>query len=165
MRGRSLSVVVGGTALGRARWRAAALTLMAAWLLLAGDAHAAKACFGTGERLHHVASVYATDAAGRELYLARKLTSWCFFFPYWLRDDGYVLGITDDRSTYLPMPEGEALARMQRLGWLPNPLPPWDPGLTMLVFEGYYFWLAAPFIAFLGVIGARRARLAGRRGG
>jgi hypothetical protein len=128
----------------------AGLVLLALLILASSPAQARKACLGKGERLHRVADVYLTDERRRELYLARKITIWCFLLPFNQRDDGFVLGVVDEHSAYYPLPPQPELKRLQQTGMLPNPLPAWEQDFLSIAIEGYAMWtIMLPATLFL----------------
>jgi len=131
----------------RSRWFCSlALALCSLWL---APAHAAL-MFGASESIRFVANITLPGASGERLYLARKITQQSFLLPYSIQDDGYVIGISGESKKYYPMPQGERLEALQRAGYLPRPLPPYELQPLDLVF-GYSLWI---FLLGCAVYGA-----------
>ena len=117
-------------------------------VVMCPSASAAKFCFGEGERIVHMVGTPMVSPDGVRLWLARKLTTSCFLFPYNQRDDGYVLAPGGKTDRYFPFPDAEEVARLQSAGSLPSPLPSWEPGFWHLVFDAYLLWF---FLLALGL--------------
>jgi hypothetical protein len=131
----------------RSRWLSLlALALCGLWL---APAHAALK-FGASENIRFVANITLAGPSGERLYLARKITQQSFLLPYSIQDDGYVIGISGESKKYYPLPQGERLEALQKAGYLPRPLPPYELEPLDLVF-GYSLWI---FLLGCAVYGA-----------
>ncbi|MFZ6873280.1 DUF6585 family protein [Undibacterium sp. Di27W] len=97
----------------------------------------------SGVRTQHeidwVADTRAQVNEGEALYLGRHLRSEVFFLPYYIADEGYVLGVKGSRTDYHPLPP-ERVAELQASGMLPNPLPDYHLRLIDLAI-GNALWL------------------------
>lgn len=66
----------------------------------AAPAHAAKMMFGDQEYLEKIQDVAIKGQNGEALYLGYKYTHHAFVAPYYVSDDGYILGVVDKKSYY-----------------------------------------------------------------
>jgi hypothetical protein len=57
----------------------------------------------------------------------------------YLENDGHVLGIKGDDKHYYNLPPAKELERLQRMGVLPNPLPPYRRDFADYAY-GYLAW-------------------------
>ena len=136
--------------------RAFGIALAVGLLLVSAPSHAKKACFGEKERLQVMADTGLKNAEGAPLVLSHKLTTHCFLVPYWQTDDGYVLGIKEDKNTYYPLPEPEKLKALQAEGLVPSPFPVWKRGIFDWL-EGYLvWWCLLGFVVYRGFVKTRR---------
>lgn len=107
-------------------------------LLLAGPAQAAR--FGTDESIHRIEDVKLKGAKDEPLYLGYVTRIRWFGGGIYVEDGGYVLGVQGNSKRFYPMPEGEALKRFQRDGFLPDPLPKYSLSFFDYLF-GYSLWI------------------------
>jgi tetratricopeptide (TPR) repeat protein len=116
------------------------LTLVCAVLFLATaqPAHAAKVMFGTQDTLEKIQDVTIKGPKGEKLYLGYKFSTHSFVAPYWLSDEGYILGI-DGVKSYFKLSD-EQIKNFQASGALPNPLPPYEIGFFHYAF-GNLAWI------------------------
>lgn len=125
-------------------------------LLASSPSYAGKACFGKGESLKVVADTGLKSPDGATLVLAHKVTKHCFLVPYWLSDDGFVLGVKGNDKAYYPLPDPEKLNALQAEGLVPNPFPNWKRSIGDWI-EGYFlWWLSLGFMIYLGYKKARK---------
>jgi tetratricopeptide (TPR) repeat protein len=128
--------------------RAALIVLTAAIGIGATPAHAAKLHFGTQEYLRKIEDTEAKGAKGEALYLGHKYSFHSFLLPYWMTDDGYILGIRDEHSSYYRLDEAN-IKSLQARSLLPSPLPPYE--LSWIDYAmGHSLWLA--LAAIVGLI-------------
>ncbi len=104
--------------------------------------------FGTDEDLHLIQDVTLTGAKQEALYLGYMTRSKYFLLGMYVEDAGYVLGVKGEGKRYYEMPKGEDLARFQRAGHLPNPLPPYKLGFFDYLV-GYSLWWASALVVGL----------------
>lgn len=114
--------------------------IMASTMALAATApaHAAKMMFGNQEYLEKIQDVDIKGSKGEALYLGYKYTHHAFVAPYYLSDDGYILGVVGQKSYYKL--EAREIERLQASGLLPKPLPPYSIGIVDYAF-GYLLWI------------------------
>ena len=136
------------------RHLALALAATMALLFLPTSAEAYK--FGKTETIHHIQDVKITGQNNEELYLGHMTRVQNFLLGMYIEDAGYVLGVKGDSKRYYQMPEGEQLARLQRNGSLPDPLPTYEIATLDYVF-GYSLWWTLVLTAlFYGVRAIRK---------
>lgn len=107
--------------------------------------------FGKGEKLHCIAPTKLVSEHGSALCVGYKTTSYAVFLPVYLRDDGYVLAISEMNPTYYELPRGQELQALQRAGQVPEPLPPYRIALHEYAF-GYSLWLVILVTAVIGYV-------------
>jgi hypothetical protein len=107
--------------------------------------------FGTEEKLHCISDVKLKGDNGTELCLAYKTSSYSFFAPLYLHDDGYVLAVKSRSDTYGELPQGQDLAALQASGLLPSPLPTYTIPLLDYAL-GYALPLAIAAAILLSVV-------------
>jgi len=96
--------------------------------------------FGDTERLHKIEDINLKGADGEPLYLGYKTTVVNFGAGVYLKDDGYILGVTGKSGRYYDFPAGDKLTRFQDDKLLPNPLPPYT--ISWIDYgEGYLLWI------------------------
>jgi tetratricopeptide (TPR) repeat protein len=121
------------------------LAFAVVFLFSAQPAHAAKVMFGTRDTLEKIQDVTITGPKGEKLYLGYKFSIHSFIAPYWLSDDGYILGI-DGVKSYFKLSD-EQIKNFQASGALPKPLPPYEIGFVHYAF-GNLAWIV---LACIGV--------------
>lgn len=117
----------------------------------------AKYMFGTSEHINFIQDVTATGANGEALYLAYKTSTFSIIAGVNVTDDGYVLGVKGDSKRYYHMPTGAELERLQRGGFLPNPLPPYKLGFFDYLM-GYLLWIVIGVTALFYLVSWLRKR-------
>jgi tetratricopeptide (TPR) repeat protein len=141
--------------------RAALIVLTAAIGIGATPAQAAKFSFGIQEYLHKIQDVEVKGAKGEALYLGHKYSFHSFLLPYRMTDDGYILGIRNEQSSYYRLDEAN-IKSLQARGLLPSPLPPYE--LSLLDYAmGHSLWIALAVIIGLiplSMLSARRRKRA-----
>jgi hypothetical protein len=120
-------------------------------LFVSSPSHAKKACFGKGEKLEIVASTGLKAIDGEPLVLAHKTTTHCFLVPYWLTDDGFVLGVKGNDKAYYPLPEPERLKALQAAGLVPSPFPKWERSWDDWIGGYFFWWFTLGLIIFIGL--------------
>ncbi|MGR4862814.1 hypothetical protein [Caulobacter sp. LARHSG274] len=95
--------------------------------------------FGKSEQIERLAPVALPGPAGEQLYLGHKVTTQWFFGGIYLKDDGYVLGVEGREKAYYTL-KADKIALAQKVGWLPNPLPPYQIHPLQYLL-GYSLWL------------------------
>jgi tetratricopeptide (TPR) repeat protein len=121
--------------------------LIAFGLVGATPAQAVKLHFGTQEYLRQIQDVAITGPKGEPLYLGHKYSFHSFLAPYWMTDDGYILGVRGQQS-YFRLDEAN-IKSFQSRGLLPSPLPPYE--LSLLDYAmGHLLWIVLAVI--LGLI-------------
>jgi hypothetical protein len=103
----------------------------------------AKLLFGTDERITKLEDIKTPGPNGEKLFLGHKLSFHAFIAPYYVSDDGYVLGVVDEKQ-YFPLDAAKIIV-MQANGQLPNPLPKYALDWPDYVW-GYFLWLLLPVI-------------------
>ncbi len=138
------------------RLASAALCLALGLLLLGpSNAEARKFCFGVDEELVFIQHVTAKGPKGEPLQLARKLRRDCFFAPYTISDEGFVLQVAGEK-TYFALPP-QLVQSLQRAGQLPNPLPAYALGWFEWSF-GHLLWIVLGGFGLWGMISWLRKR-------
>ena len=124
--------------------------LACALLLTASPAQAAKISFGTQERIVKIQDTGIKGPQGEELFLAHKVSHHSFALPYMVTDDGYVLGVKGNSSSYYRLDDTQ-IKDLQARGLLPSPLPPYElSALDQLA--GYLLWGVLALFAIGGVL-------------
>jgi len=131
------------------------VVVMALLLVPFAQADAGSIRFGKDERIRFVQDTTLKSPKGEALYLGRMIRTQNFVAGYSLEDAGLVLGVKGASSKYYGMPVGEELARLQRDGLLPNPLPAYKPGFLDYVIGYSLWWVLAIAIGWF-VFGPRR---------
>jgi hypothetical protein len=131
------------------------VVVMALLLMPFAQAEAGSIRFGKDEQIRFVQDVTLKSTKGEVLYLGRMIRTQNFIAGYSLEDAGFVLGVKGASSKYYSMPMGDELARFQRGGFLPNPLPAYKPGFLDYVI-GYSLWWVLAFAIGWFVFGRRR---------
>lgn len=132
--------------------------LLACLLALVLPPSAARAYrFGTDETINVIQDVKLKGAKDEALFLGYMTRMHFFLAGTYVEDAGYVLGVRGESKTFYPMPEGQELARFQRGGFLPDPLPPYSLTALDYIF-GYSLWWLLPIIALLVWWGDRRKK-------
>ena len=90
---------------------------------------------------------------GERLFLGYMTKTQNFVAGIYIVDAGYALGVRGDREHFFRMPEADEVARYQRGGLLPNPLPPYKLNPFDYLF-GYSLWLIVAFAVGWVAIGA-----------
>lgn len=129
------------------RARFAAVALAAIVVISATPAQAAKFYFGTQEHLVWLEDVEIKGSKGEALYLGHKYSFHSFLLPYWMTDNGYILGVRG-QNIYVPL-ESEEIKSFQANGLLPSPLPIYQFSLLDYAL-GYALWIMVPVI--LGLV-------------
>jgi hypothetical protein len=126
--------------------RSAMLAVAVVWAstALATPALAAKLRFGPIEHLHKIQDTAIKSPKGEALYLGHLHTHHSFILPYYMTDDGYVLGVVGEKGYYPLGPD--LLKRLQAQKVLPDPLPPYSLSWIDYIF-GYILWFALAGIA------------------
>ncbi len=78
--------------------------------------------FGEKETIKKIEDTNLKGPKGEALFIGHKYSQYFFILGANFTDQGYVLGIKGVES-YYPMPEGEKLSALQKIGALPTPLP------------------------------------------
>jgi len=102
--------------------------------------------FGAQEDIHCLQDVTLKGAKDEALCLGYMMKTQYFLAGMYVVDEGYVLGVKGETGRYYHMPTGEDLARFQRGGFLPDPLPPYKIGFWDYVV-GYSLWWALAIVA------------------
>lgn len=107
-------------------------------LLLLAPTAANAARFGKQEQIERIAPAGFTGPAGERLFLGYKTTSFWLGAGLYLKDDGYVLGISGDDKSYFPL-SADKIREGQAAGLLPDPLPTYQISTAQYLL-GYSFW-------------------------
>ncbi len=113
--------------------------------------------FGTDEDIHFIQDVPLKGAENEALYLGYMTRTQNFILGYGVEDAGYVLGVKGESKKFYRMPTGDDLARFQKAGTLPDPLPPYKLGFFDYVV-GYSLWWGLALVAVFWTIGSWRKR-------
>jgi hypothetical protein len=132
-----------------------AAAILASLFLSRTDAQAFR--FGQDERIILIEDVKLKGPNGEALFLAHMTRTQNFIGGYSLDDAGYVLGSKAESKKYFNMPTGEQLARFQKEGLLPDPLPPYKLNFFDYLF-GYSVWWIVGLAAIWYVVGALRKK-------
>ena len=117
-----------------------------------------KLIFGNDESVECIQPVAVKGANGEALCLAYKTTTLFVGAGVYVKDDGYVLGIS--KGWFYPMPEGQELKALQETGAIPDPLPEYSLPLWKYGV-GYSLWiLIAVVVAFSWWTSARKKKRA-----
>ena len=109
------------------------------------------ASFGQQNDLTCIVDVSMVVEDGEPLCLAYKTMTFSVGLPVYFEDQGYVLAIKDDMSSYYQMPTGVQLAGSQIMGMLPEPLPSYSIPPQEYA-QGFLFWVLLPFAVLLVII-------------
>ena len=101
-------------------------------------AHAAM--FGKDETIHFIQDVKITGPKGEKLYLGYMTAIQYFLAGLYVKDEGYVLGVTGKNKSYFNMPKGDKLKSLQKRGLIPDPLPKYSLGVIDYLL-GYSLWI------------------------
>jgi hypothetical protein len=115
--------------------------------------------FGTDEDIHSIQDVTLKGAKQEPLYLGYMTRTKFFLLGAYVEDVGYVLGVKGEGKRYYEMPKGEELARFQKAGFLPDPIPTYKLGFFDYL-NGYSLWWAGAIVALMGVFGVFRKKKA-----
>ncbi len=113
--------------------------------------------FGTDQDIHFIQDVKLKGAQEEALYLGHLVETFFVFAGVYVSDKGYVLGVKGDSKKYYDMPTGEKLARFQRAGLLPDPLPPYSLNFFDYAF-GYSIWWLIPIVIVWAVWDTQRKK-------
>jgi tetratricopeptide (TPR) repeat protein len=137
-----------------------AVVLLSAACLSVPPAHARKVMFGSQEHLVKLQDVPIKGPTGEALYLGYKYAQHAFIAPYYVSDDGYILGVVG-QDRYFKL-DSKMIAEFQTSKLLPTPLPPYELSIWDYVF-GYLLWIILGFVAvsivISGIAGRRKAAL------
>ena len=136
--------------------RLAAAFVVAAFMLAANAAQAAM--FGKDETIHFIQDVDITSQDNKPLFLGHKTTTNWIIAGVSISDDGYVFGVREDHSKYIETTP-EEIAKFQKSGLLPTPLPPYKIPLIEYIL-GYSLWIVIPIVALVYLIGWLRKKKA-----
>ncbi|HEY0882002.1 MAG TPA: hypothetical protein VGD87_10755, partial [Archangium sp.] len=110
-----------------------------------------KLMFGWDDKITCIEPVGTTGPDGEELCLAFKTSKLFVGAGVYLRDDGYVLGVTGDKHSYFPWPEEKVVKEWQEEGVLPTPLPGYSIPAIEYAF-GYSLWIIIAVMAAWAVL-------------
>jgi hypothetical protein len=108
--------------------------------------------FGTVENIDPIQDVNLTSPDGEALFLGYKTTTSYFLGGLSMSNDGYVLVLRSNHDRFLDLPEGEALKSFQAKGLLPDPLPPYSPGVIDYL-RGYSLWVVVAVLLAAYAVG------------
>lgn len=115
-----------------------------------------KLIFGNDESITCIQPVALKGANGEELCLAYKTSTLFIGAGVFVKDDGYVLGVSD--NWFYPMPEAGQLKEFQSAGVMPDPLPEYSLPLWRYGV-GYSLWIViAVIVAFSWWTAARKTK-------
>lgn len=120
------------------------LILAASTLGTAAPACASKVMFGNQEHLEKLQDVDVKGLNGELLYLGYKYTHHAFIAPYYVSDDGYILGVRGQNRYYKL--DADKIVQLQSQGLLPKPLPPYELSLVDYLV-GYLAWFILAALA------------------
>jgi hypothetical protein len=126
-------------------------------LLLPAERAQAQYRFGTDEEIHFIQDVPLKGAENEALYLGYMTRTRNFLLGYSVEDAGYALGVKGESKKFYHMPKGDDLARFQKAGTLPDPLPPYKLGFFEYVV-GYSLWWGLALVAVFWAVGSWRKR-------
>lgn len=111
---------------------------------------------GSEDHIECITPVAVKGAEGEALCLAYKTSTLFIGAGVYMRDEGYVLGISN--NWYYPMPEAAQLKSFQAQGLIPDPLPSYSVPLWRYGI-GYSLWLLiAVMVAFALWSSARKKK-------
>ncbi|MGE9010505.1 DUF4261 domain-containing protein [Leptospira interrogans] len=114
------------------------LVTVASWAASASTTSAYAWEFGTTEHIERIEAVAARGPQGEKLFLGHKYLRYSFLGPYWMSDDGYVLGV-EGSSRYFSL-DTDKIAALQKAGQLPTPLPPYKIDIVTRLY-GFFVWI------------------------
>ena len=103
----------------------------------ANSAEAASYRFGTDETLHAYAKTGMTHKK-KKLSLCYKTSTYNVFAPVYTTDEKVLCDV--EAKLYWPVPKGERLAKLQKAGYMPNPVPDYSRPLWDYLF-GFILWI------------------------
>lgn len=116
--------------------------------------------FGADETTHFLQDVTLKGAKDEALFLGYMTKIQFFVAGMYITDEGYVLGVKGESNRYYNMPTGEELARFQKNGFLPDPLPPYSLSFWDYLFGYSLWWVIAGTIAWFAIRGRFKKRKA-----
>lgn len=105
---------------------------------MSGKKHFGKYTFGTEDEILFVQDVAKDLPGAGKVYLGHRITTSAFIFPYFVKNNGLVLGISNNPQKYFQLPEGKKLEDLQNQGFLPQRLP--TPELRFADILWGYLW-------------------------
>jgi hypothetical protein len=103
------------------------LSLCVLWLLsifsVDGYAKGIPLFWGERESIHKIVDIPLKGSKGEDLFLAYKTHSYFLLAGIYVKDDGYVIGISGNDNGYYPLPSGYKLREFREAGMLPIELP------------------------------------------
>ncbi len=123
--------------------------------LIATPATAAKVMFGDQEKLEKIQDVAIKGQNGEALYLGYKYTHHAFIAPYYVSDDGYILGVVGQNRYYKL--DAATIEQFQARALLPKPLPPYELSIIDYLF-GHLLWIVLAGIAVAGYFASRKTK-------
>jgi hypothetical protein len=138
--------------------RALLLAVVVTCFLL--PARNAAAAFGADETIRFLQDVTLKGANQEALFLGYMTKIQFIVAGVYITDEGYVLGVKGDSKRFYPMPTGEELARFQKAGFLPDPLPPYSLSIWDYIFGYSLWWVIAIAIAWIPISSRLKKRKA-----
>lgn len=114
-----------------------------------------KLIFGRDDDVECITPIGVKGAEGEDLCLAYKTSTLFVGAGVYMRDEGYVLGISN--SWYYPLPEAAQLKSFQAQGLIPNPLPEYSVPLWKYGI-GYSLWILIGVIVAFGMWSSARKK-------
>ena len=99
------------------------IVLIFVFLTMSGKKHVGKLTFGTQDEILFVQDITTVLPGTGKVYLGHRITTSAFILPYFVKNNGLVLGISNDPKSYIPLPGKQKLEVLQKEGFLPQRLP------------------------------------------
>lgn len=111
--------------------------------------------FGTDEQVRILSEKTISGPEGKQFRIGHLVVTRYFGLPYSISSNGYVLSPAGESSRYIPLYEGDRLAKLQALGVVPKTLPAATLN-TVDYLWGHALWVA--LVAAIGWIGVQSGR-------
>lgn len=99
------------------------LVLIFAFLTTSGKKNVGKLSFGTQDEIYFVQDIPTVLPGTGKVFLGHRITTKAFILPYYVKNNGLVIGFPNDPKKYLQLPDKQQLEILQKAGILPEKLP------------------------------------------
>jgi hypothetical protein len=131
--------------------RACLVVLLFSFSASSAYAKAGIVFFGEQENIHKIMDIKLKGAENEALFLGYKTSSYFILAGVYLKDEGYVLGVSEKEGHYYPFPTGEKLQLLQTMGLIPAELPEYSISFWDWFF-GYSLWILIFVVVVYSII-------------